>query len=266
MARAAGASTCTSTSTPTRRPARTTARTGSPLIPTSSTSPTRTPTTTPSRGRTTTSSSARWRSPAGRAGLLPPRPDLSTACRGGCSYNDAGLAVQRECLRSVIREPSGLGRHTVETFDQFVTSHQIATLTITAVVVVVLSVVLKATRIGIYIRAIADNVAGSRLVGVPINRVGTGVYAVSGALSALAGSLLAAQIGLDVGGNLGVFLRALMVCILGGFNSLALALAGAVLLGVVDNMLRAGVFGALSMGTQELVVFAAIFGAVLAIN
>ena len=158
------------------------------------------------------------------------------------------------------------GRHTVKIFGQFVTSHQIATLTITAVVVVVLSVVLKATRIGIYIRAIADNVAGSRLVGVPINRVGTGVYAVSGALSALAGSLLAAQIGLDVGGNLGVFLRALMVCILGGFNSLALALAGAVLLGVVDNMLRAGVFGALSMGTQELVVFAAIFGAVLAIN
>jgi hypothetical protein len=39
-----------------------------------------------------------------------------------------------------------------------------------------------------------------------------------------------------------------------------------VLLGVVDNMMRAGVFGPQSMGTQELVVFAAIFGAVLAIN
>ena len=158
------------------------------------------------------------------------------------------------------------GRRTVTIFGQFVTTHQIATLAIIALVVVVLSVVLKATRTGIYIRAVADNVAGSRLVGVPINRVGTGVYAVSGAISALAGSLLAAQIGLDVGGILGVFLRALMVCVLGGFNSLALALAGSVLLGVVDNMLRSGVFGAQSMGTQEFVVFAAIFGAVLAIN
>ena len=158
------------------------------------------------------------------------------------------------------------GRKTVVVFGQFVTMHQIATLTIIATVVAVLSVVLKRTRTGIYIRAVADNVAGSRLVGVPINRVGTGVYAVSGAISALAGSLLAAQIGLDVGGILGVFLRALMVCVLGGFNSLTLALAGAVLLGVVDNMLRAGVFGPQSMGTQEFVVFAAIFGAVLAIN
>jgi branched-subunit amino acid ABC-type transport system permease component len=158
------------------------------------------------------------------------------------------------------------GTKTYKLFGQYVAGKQIAALVIIAVVVIALGVVLKKTRIGVFIRAIADNVPGSKLVGVPINRVGTGIYAVSGALSALAGSFLAAQIGVDVGGILGVYLRALMVAVLGGFNGLALALGGAVLLAVADNMFRAGVFGPMSLGMQEAFVFTVIFGAVYLIN
>jgi branched-chain amino acid transport system permease protein len=144
--------------------------------------------------------------------------------------------------------------------------HQIMTLVILAGVVAVLAVVLKATRTGVYIRAIADNVEGSRLVGVPINRVGTGVFALSGGFATLAGALLSAQIGVDPGGIIFVFLRALMVSVLGGFTSLTLALAGAVLLGVVDSSARSGVFGVISQGTQEIIVVGALFLAILAIN
>lgn len=158
------------------------------------------------------------------------------------------------------------GHETVEVFGQYVNSHQITILAIIVAVVVALTVVLKRTRTGIFIRAIADNVTGSRLVGVPINRVGTGVYAVSGALSTLAGAALGAQIGLDVGGLLGVFLRAMMVSVLGGFSSLSLALTGALVLALVDNMLRAGVFGMMSLGEQEAIVFGAILAAVVLLN
>lgn len=158
------------------------------------------------------------------------------------------------------------GQRSFKMFGQYVTSHQLWILAIIVVVVAVLSAVLKYTRTGIFVRAIADNVTGSRLVGVPINRVGTGVYAVSGALSTLAGAALAVQIGLDVGGLIGVFLRALMVSVLGGFASLTLALAGALVLSVAEIFLRSGVFGSIGLGVQETIVFLAIVVAVVLVN
>ena len=162
--------------------------------------------------------------------------------------------------------PSPFGTRSFSLFGQFVSMHQLVTLIIVAAVVAGLAGVLKATRIGIYIRAIADNVEGSRLVGVPINRVGTGVFAVSGGIAALGGALLASAVGLDAGGIVSVFLRALIVSVLGGFGSLTLALGGAVLLGVADNTLRSGVFGPLDGGVQEMTVIGVIFAAVVAIN
>jgi branched-subunit amino acid ABC-type transport system permease component len=162
--------------------------------------------------------------------------------------------------------PSPFGTRSFRLFGQFVSMHQLMTLIIVAAIVVVLSVVLKVTRIGIHVRAIADNVEGSRLVGVPINQIGTGVFALSGAIAALGGALLASAVGIDAGGIVSVFLRALIVSVIGGFNSLTLALGGAVLLGVADNTLRSGVFGALDGGVQEMLVIGVIFAAVVGLN
>jgi branched-chain amino acid transport system permease protein len=164
------------------------------------------------------------------------------------------------------RVPSPFGSRSFEVFGQFVAIHQVMTLVILAAVVAILAVVLRVTRTGVFIRAIADNVEGSRLVGVPINRIGTGVYAVSGGIAALGGALLASQVGVDAGGMISVFLRALIVSVLGGFNSLALALAGAVVLGVIDNFLRSGVVGPFNGGTQEVIVIGLIFVLVVAMN
>src|ERR1700709_1626438 len=117
------------------------------------------------------------------------------------------------------------------------------TLTILAIVVVGFTFLLQYTRFGIMVRAVADNVEASKLVGVPIGKVGTIVYAISGAISALGGILIANQVGTETTGLLFIFLRALIVCVLGAFASIPLALAGAVLIAVVDSMMEAGVFG-----------------------
>jgi branched-chain amino acid transport system permease protein len=183
----------------------------------------------------------------------------------------AGMLLLAGILFEVIpvqgqQPPSPFGTRSFRLFGQFVSMHQLMTLIIVAAIVVVLSVVLKVTRIGIYVRAIADNVEGSRLVGVPINQVGTGVFALSGAVAALGGALLASAVGIDAGGILSVFLRALLVSVIGGFNSLTLALGGAVLLGVADNTLRSGVFGPLDGGVQEMLVIGVIFAAVVGLN
>lgn len=193
-----------------------------------------------------------------------PRVTLTT-------FSLAGMLLLAGILFEIIsveaqQPPSPFGTKSFRLFGQYVSMHQLVTLLIVAAVVSILSVALKATRIGIYVRAIADNVEGSRLVGVPINQVGTGVFALSGAIAALGGALLASAVGIDAGGIVSVFLRALIVSVIGGFNSLTLALGGAVLLGLADNTLRSGVFGPLDGGVQEMLIIGVIFAAVVGLN
>jgi branched-subunit amino acid ABC-type transport system permease component len=200
----------------------------------------------------------------GRRMAAWPRVTLTT-------FSLAGMLLLAGVLFEVIsveaqQPPSPFGTRSFRLFGQFVSMHQVMTLVIVTAIVAVLSVALKVTRIGIYVRAIADNVEASRLVGVPINQVGTGVFAVSGAVAALGGALLASAVGIDAGGIVSVFLRALIVSVIGGFNSLTLALGGAVLLGVADNSLRSGVFGPLDAGVQEMLVIGVIFAAVVGLN
>lgn len=135
-----------------------------------------------------------------------------------------------------------------------------------AIVVVTLTWVLGHTRFGIYIRAIADNPDASRLVGVPIRQVSTLVYAFSGAIAALAGAFVTPDFSPDVITIVFVFLRAMTVAVLGGFNSVGLALAGAMIFGMVDSMFRSGLFGNVSGGSREVIAVGLLLVGVLILN
>jgi branched-subunit amino acid ABC-type transport system permease component len=166
--------------------------------------------------------------------------------------------------------PFGSGGFDVSTpggsVDQRVSYHQLATLIILVAFVIGFAILLQQTRFGVYTRAVADNVEASKLVGVPIGRVGTIVYAVSGAVSALGGILIANPVGTETTGILFIFLRALIVCVLGAFASIPLALAGAVLIAVVDSMMEAGVFGTPDKAVKEIVVVFILFSVVIGID
>jgi branched-subunit amino acid ABC-type transport system permease component len=162
--------------------------------------------------------------------------------------------------------PSPFGNHSFKVGIQTVTMHQVMTLVILAVVVIGFTVLMQSTRFGIYVRAVADNVEASKLVGVPIGQVGTTVYAISGAISALGGILLGNYIGTDTTSILFVFLRALIVCVLGAFASIPLALAGAVTLAILDSMLKSDVFGTIDIGLREVIVVAILFSVVILID
>ncbi len=152
------------------------------------------------------------------------------------------------------------------TVSQRVSHHQLATLIILVAVVVGFAILLQRTRFGVYTRAVADNVEASKLVGVPIGKVGTIVYAISGAIAALGGILIANPVGTETTGILFIFLRALIVCVLGAFASIPLALAGAVLIAVVDSMIESGVFGSPDRAVKELVVVFILFAVVIGID
>jgi branched-subunit amino acid ABC-type transport system permease component len=162
--------------------------------------------------------------------------------------------------------PSPFGDHRWHLGVEVITLHEIMTLVILASVVIGFTVLMQQTRFGIYVRAVADNVEASKLVGVPIGTVGTSVYAISGAISAMGGVLIGNYIGNDTTSILFVFLRALIVCVLGAFSSIPLALAGAVVLALLDSMLKADVFGHVDNGLREVIVVGILFSVVLLID
>jgi len=164
------------------------------------------------------------------------------------------------------RVPSAFGTGVVKVFGGVATVHQVATVGILLALVGLLTVALRHTRTGVFIRAIADDVDASRVVGIPLTRMGTGVYVFSGAVAGLAGALLASSVGTAMPNILFIFLRALIVAVLGGLTSLPLALAGCLLLGVAETSLTAGVFGLVPTDQRELLVMGLIFGLVFVIN
>jgi branched-subunit amino acid ABC-type transport system permease component len=164
------------------------------------------------------------------------------------------------------RVPSAFGTGVVKVFGGIATVHQVATVVILLALVGLLTVALRSTRTGIFIRAIADDVEASRVVGIPLTRMGSGVYVFSGAIAGLAGVLLASSVGTALPNILFIFLRALIVAVLGGLTSLPLALAGCLLLGVAETILTAGVFGLVPNDQRDLIVMGLIFGLVFVIN
>ncbi|MER3455848.1 MAG: branched-chain amino acid ABC transporter permease [candidate division GAL15 bacterium] len=104
------------------------------------------------------------------------------------------------------------------------------------------------TRLGMWVRAGASNRPMARAMGVPIQRVFTGVFVVSAALSAVAGALLGPIFAVQVGMGEEVLILAFVAIVIGGIGSVKGSLAGSLLVGIVDTAGRAFLpllFGAL---------------------
>jgi branched-subunit amino acid ABC-type transport system permease component len=191
------------------------------------------------------------------------------------TYSLAGLLTLSGLAVTIIpaeerRVPSPFGDTTYTLFSgnsaATIRIDQVAAIILLGAIVTVLTIVMKGTRTGTYVRAIADDVEACRFMGIRLNRVGTGVYAFSGAIAGLAGVLLASSVGTSPPIVLLVFLRALVVAVLGGFVSLPLALVGCLLLGVGETMLTAGVFGLVKADLREMILMGTIFALVFVIN
>lgn len=112
----------------------------------------------------------------------------------------------------------------------------------TAVLVVLLALFFRQTRLGKAMRAAAFNQTAARLMGIGVNTVLGSAWALSAAIGALAGLLLAPVIGINP--ELGdLIIKALVAAVIGGFGSLGGAVVGGLLLGLLETYAGA-LFGA----------------------
>jgi branched-chain amino acid transport system permease protein len=106
---------------------------------------------------------------------------------------------------------------------------------IAIVLVVVLSIVFNKTRMGISLRAVADDTLAAQSIGIRLPRIWRVVWSVAGIVALVAGLLWGARQGVQFSLSL-VVLKALPVLIIGGFSSIAGAIVGGLLVGATESL------------------------------
>jgi branched-chain amino acid transport system permease protein len=121
----------------------------------------------------------------------------------------------------------------------------------TAVLVALLVSFFQRTKFGKAMRAVAFNQTAARLMGIRVGTVFASAWALSAAIGAVAGLLLAPVIGINP--EIGhLIVKALIAAVIGGFGSLGGAVLGGLLLGILETYAGA-MFGA---AFKEIIPFA----------
>jgi branched-chain amino acid transport system permease protein len=164
---------------------------------------------------------------------------------------------------SPVSPPSVFGNGGFNLWLTFISKNQIGTLLTCVAVTLGAGLLIKRTRVGIYIRAIYDDPAGAATLGIPYESFVVAVWAAAGLLGALAGILVTPRVELNTTVLLFVTVWALAGSVLGGLESFPIAFAGSVLLGVAQGVFGGVLSGHLGPGMENLsaivVMAAAVF-------
>jgi branched-subunit amino acid ABC-type transport system permease component len=186
-----------------------------------------------------------------------PRLTLSTLSLAFMLLLSAVATLRFPVRPDVAISPSPFGDSTFRILSFNVTAHRFASLIITVALCVLMALWLNGTRAGVNVRAISDDVEAARWSGIRMFRIGVGAYAVSGAMSCLAGALLAPVAGTDLSAILLIFFRALTIAVIGAFHSTGLALLGAFVLSLTETFFTTTAMGDTGPATREVAIFVA---------
>ena len=135
-----------------------------------------------------------------------------------------------------------------EIFGATITNLQVAIILIAGLMMAGLIVLIHQTRLGRAMRATAENPPIAQMMGVNINQVISFTFVIGSALAAVAGLMVSANYSIAhyyMGFMLG--LKAFTAAVLGGIGSIAGAVLGGILLGLIES-LGAGYIGDLTGG------------------
>ncbi|MFM8548577.1 MAG: branched-chain amino acid ABC transporter permease [Betaproteobacteria bacterium] len=117
--------------------------------------------------------------------------------------------------------------------------------------IVSVSWLIRHTKTGKSIRAVAQNRPAAILMGVNVNQVSAIVFAVSSAVGAAAGALVGALLAIAPGVGESLVVKGFAVLILGGLGSIPGAIVGGVVLGVSESMAA----GFISSAYKDVIAF-----------
>ncbi|MFN4238470.1 MAG: branched-chain amino acid ABC transporter permease [Vogesella sp.] len=150
--------------------------------------------------------------------------------------------------RNYIPFPPILSHETIDVFGATITKLQVGIVVLCLVMMVGLLLVVEKTKLGRAMRATSQNPAVAGLMGVNVNTIISATFVMGSALGAIAGVMVATnydQAHYYMGFMIG--LKAFTAAVLGGIGNLGGAVAGGILLGIIES-LGAGYIGDLTGG------------------
>ena len=106
---------------------------------------------------------------------------------------------------------------------------------VASVLVVGLALFFQKTKVGLALRAVADDHQAAQSIGVPLNHIWLVVWSAAGIVALVAGMVWGAKLGVQFSIAL-VALKALPVLILGGFTSVPGAIIGGLIIGMGEKL------------------------------
>ncbi len=185
----------------------------------------------------------------------------------------AGVAIERLVVRPVERAPvlarvivfigllailnslaSWIFTSTIQTFpspfpekplfgNTYLSSHELGTVAVTLVVMVLVYLFFRFTPVGLAMRAAAQNPDSSRLVGIRVGWMQALGWGLAAAIGAVSGMMVAPIVYLDPNMMSGPMLYAFAGAVLGGIDNPAGAVAGGFILGILENLAGAYIVG-----------------------
>jgi branched-chain amino acid transport system permease protein len=146
---------------------------------------------------------------------------------------------------------TGVVKVGIDVFGARITPIQIATIAVSAVLVIIVAVMLKTTKMGKAMRAVAADADLARVSGIDSDRVILWTFAVASALAGVAGILVALDVDMTPTMGMNALMMGVVAVIIGGVGSIPGIVLGALLIGFAQN------FGAywLSSQWQDAIVF-----------
>jgi branched-chain amino acid transport system permease protein len=133
--------------------------------------------------------------------------------------------------------PSLFGSGALQLSGVSISDATLGALGVLVAVAAALGALMNRTRAGLAMRAVATSREHSALVGIRVSRVLLAGWGLAGALGALAGALVAPTVtAFDNGLMSGVLVLALAAATIGGFDSLAGAVVGGLLVGILESL------------------------------
>jgi len=130
--------------------------------------------------------------------------------------------------------PSPFGEGSL--FGGLISNHQVGMIAVTLAVLLLLFVFFQYTRVGLAMRAAAENPVSARLVGIRVGWMIALGWGMAAAIGAVAGILIAPIVFLEPNMMLSILLYGFAGAVLGGLTSPVGAVVGGFLVGIIENI------------------------------